>query len=128
MPRQAGSCLSSQTLCRFHVIDFDIAQRVVTERLAHMEREMQDFGSALPGDKEKPFTQLSVAKVIEYDFGWAFVYNTKQYLDTDDIEYALVGNAPFIVDKADGELYVTGTARPLAHYVDEFRNGFKHRA
>jgi hypothetical protein len=110
------------------MIDFDTAQRVISERLAKMERSMNDFGSALPNHKDQPYLHLVVTKTTEYDFGWVFAYNTKQYLETDNINCALAGNAPLIVDKNDGQVYVTGTARPVEHYIEEYRKGVRIRA
>ena len=46
------------------------------------------------------------------DFGWVFFYNSKKYLETGEIRFALAGNAPLIVDALDGSLHVTGTAQP----------------
>ncbi len=110
------------------MIDFESAQRIVSERLAKMERDMYEFGSALPDHKNKPYLHIVVVKTTEYDFGWVFIYNTKEYLETEDIKYSLVGNAPLIVDKNDGQLYVTGTARPVEHYVEQYRKGVRTRA
>jgi hypothetical protein len=39
-----------------------------------------------------------------------------------------VGNAPLIVDKGDGNLYITGTAQPIGHYLEEYRRGIRTRA
>ena len=35
----------------------------------------------------------------------------------------LVGNAPFLVCRHTGNVYLTGTAWPIDHYIEEFRNG-----
>jgi len=110
------------------MIDFETAQRVISERLAKMERNMNDFGSALPDYKDQPHLHLVVTKTTEYDFGWVFAYNTKEYSETNNISYALAGNAPLIVDKTDGQVYATGTARPVEHYIEEYRKGVKIRA
>jgi hypothetical protein len=32
----------------------------------------------------------------------------------------IIGNAPIIVDKNDGSLHGTGTARPVEEYIQEF--------
>jgi|SRR5688572_9729382 hypothetical protein len=55
------------------------------------------------------------------DFGWVFFYNTKRFLESGDMQWALGGNAPLIVDRRTGELHVTGTAHPIEHYIEEFR-------
>ena len=33
-----------------------------------------------------------------------------------------------IVDRADGKLYLTGTAHPIEHYLDEYRRGIRTSA
>lgn len=63
----------------------------------------------------------------EEDFGWIFFYNTKQFVETGDMQWALGGNAPLIVDRELGEIHVTGTAHPLDHYIREFRRANQPR-
>ena len=57
---------------------------------------------------------------IEKDFGWVFFYNSKKYLETKNFSDVIVGNAPILVSKKDGELYETGTAYPIEHYIANF--------
>jgi hypothetical protein len=59
-------------------------------------------------------------KILEFDFGWGFFYNSRAYLESKDFRDALCGNAPLIVDR-EGSLYVTGTARPFDYYVNQYR-------
>ena len=61
----------------------------------------------------------------EEDFGWVFFYNTKQFLETGDVQWSLGGNAPLIVDRHEGKLHVTGTAYPVEHYIEEFRKSLR---
>lgn len=110
------------------MIDSKAAYDLVSEYLAKLECDMNDFGSALPNHKDEPHVHLAVSEVAEYDFGWVFYYNAKEFLETNDIEYALTGNAPLIVDRKDGQLYVTGTAHPIEHYLDQYRKGIRTRA
>jgi len=110
------------------MIDFETARRLVSERLARMERDMHDFGAALPDHENEPRLHLVVVKTTEYDFGWVFAYDSKEYLETNDIGFAVAGNAPFIVDKNDGGLYITGTAGPVEDYVKQYRRGVRNRA
>src|ERR1035437_7040995 len=71
---------------------------------------------------------LVIVKESDYDFGWVFCYNTEPYVATGDTSHSLAGNAPIIVDRADGQLYVTGTAYPLDHFIAEYRSGVRRRA
>jgi len=110
------------------MIEFETAQRILVSHLATVGREMNLFGSALPNAKDRPYTHLVVSHVTEYEFGWMFFYNSREFLETGDDRYSLVGNAPFIVEKTVGRLYVTGTAHDVEHYVQEYRRGIRRRA
>ena len=46
----------------------------------------------------------------ELDFGWVFFY--------DAGDEVIAGNAPIIVDRDAGCIHITGTARPLAEYLE----------
>jgi len=60
------------------------------------------------------------SKTSERDFGWVFFYDSKQHVETGEFRYALAGNAPIVVTRAEGELHETGTALPLDHYLKQF--------
>lgn len=57
----------------------------------------------------------------ELEFGWMFFYTSKRFLQTGDFSDAVAGNAPVIVDHTLGSLHVTGTAYPVAAYIEEFQ-------
>ena len=59
-------------------------------------------------------------ETIEKEYGWVFFYQAREYLKTGDILDALVGNAPYIVNKYTGELIETGTANPVDDYIAEY--------
>ncbi len=46
----------------------------------------------------------------EEDFGWVFFYNSKRYLETKKILFALAGNGPVFVGKDSGEVTMLGSA------------------
>ena len=50
-------------------------------------------------------------ETLERDFGWVFFYGP------DEPSVVVAGNAPFIVDRNDGPVHVTGTAHPLNKYI-----------
>ena len=110
------------------MIDVIAAENIVSDHLARVEQRMNDFGLALPGHADKPRLHLVVTSMTEYDFGWVFAYATKEYMETGSVSDALVGNAPLIVDRGDGQIYVTGTGRPIAQFIAEYRNGVRRRA
>lgn len=56
----------------------------------------------------------------ERPFGWVFFYQSAEYLQSKDPKHQLVGNAPLIVDRADGSVHLTGTLKPLDEYIAEY--------
>lgn len=64
---------------------------------------------------------LLEAQTLETEFGWVFFYTSKRFLESGAPADALAGNAPMIVDRTLGSLHFTGTARPIAEYMEEFR-------
>jgi hypothetical protein len=63
---------------------------------------------------------IMLEETIETNDYWVFFYNSSKFLETGNFSYSLIGNAPFIVDKYKGEIYVTGTARSIEYYMEEF--------
>lgn len=59
---------------------------------------------------------------IEKPYGWVFFYDSKRYVETKDIGFALAGNGPLIVEKLDGSLHVLGTALPVEDSLREFES------
>lgn len=51
---------------------------------------------------------------LERDFGWVFYYGP------EDKSAIVAGNAPFIVDRNDGSIHVTGTALPTEIYLENY--------
>ncbi|GAA0561926.1 YrhB domain-containing protein [Chitinophaga japonensis] len=69
--------------------------------------------------------ELLLDDVIEFEYGWVFFYQSKEYLKTGDILDALGGNAPIIVNKFDGSLHITGTAHPVEKYISDYVKDLK---
>jgi hypothetical protein len=63
----------------------------------------------------------------EVDVGWVFFYQSKEYLETGNLSDCLVGNAPLVVSRHDGHVYVTGTASPVEQYLEGIREREAHR-
>jgi len=57
----------------------------------------------------------------EFEFGWVFFYNSKEYVETRDFHHALAGNAPLIVERVSGRILSTGTAEPVDAYIGAYR-------
>ena len=57
---------------------------------------------------------------IERKWGWVFFYQSKRYVETGEPGALLAGNAPYIVNRDEGTLHETGTARGVEHYIEEY--------
>jgi hypothetical protein len=110
------------------MITFQAAEKTILARLERDQKSLNDFGSSWPQAQERKILHLAISEVIEYEFGWVFHYNSKEFIDTQDFQFSLVGNAPFIVSKEDGLIYQTGTYRPLEFFVNQFRQGIRNLA
>ncbi len=63
---------------------------------------------------------------IEKEYGWVFFYNSKLFLETNDMSYALGGNAPIIVNKYTGVLHITGTAHPIDYFIGQYEQQLRN--
>lgn len=72
--------------------------------------------------ESKSFYKLALLpdNTIEFDLGWFFFYQSKEFVDTQNIMYALGGNAPIIVNRFDGSVEITGTGEPIQFYIDQY--------
>ena len=104
------------------------ADEVVTTWLDTHEVAAIDFESPLPRHDKHHIQRLVVVRVDEHDFGWVYFYDGSRHVETGDVRDAVAGNAPLIVDRKDGKLYITGTAHPIEHYLHEFRRGIRTNA
>ena len=53
-------------------------------------------------------------------YGWVFFYCSQTYLKTRDIEYALGGNGPVVVERDSGRIVQLGSARPAAEEIARY--------
>jgi hypothetical protein len=63
-------------------------------------------------------------QVIATEFGWVFPYNSKKFLETKELIYAVLGNAPIIFDNRDDSIHITGTSHGMAFYIEQHRNNY----
>jgi Immunity protein 35 len=59
-------------------------------------------------------------ETISKPYGWVFFYQSKSYLETLDFSEQLLGNAPILIDRFDGELRVFGTAESIENYLFDY--------
>jgi hypothetical protein len=62
----------------------------------------------------------TIAKVREFPVGWVYFYDSAIHDETRSENHALAGNAPILVDRFDGSLHVTGSARPIEEYIERY--------
>jgi hypothetical protein len=64
-------------------------------------------------------------RTIKKSYGWIFFYNSKRYLETEEISYMLIGNSPIIFERDSGNFVRLPSAYPaeqsIAHY-EKLRN------
>jgi hypothetical protein len=90
--------------------------------LAELERMQRTGAPSSPQD-----LIIVDEHTIERSWGWVFFYNSRVYLETRDVRYAIAGNAPLIVNRLTGEVKVTGTARPTADYILDYERSLLQR-
>lgn len=53
---------------------------------------------------------LDRANTLALPYGWVFFYNSAEYVDDrSKLHHALVGNAPILIDRINGEVRVLGS-------------------
>lgn len=98
----------------------------MTDFLEREQTRLNARGSALPNYGKHPKCHLVISSEREYEFGWIFFWCAKEFLEGND-NCALGGNAPLIVDRINGQLYITGTAHRLEYYIELYRKGLRCR-
>lgn len=68
-------------------------------------------------------TILLDEQTIEKPYGSIFYYTSKLYKETGDFQYAIAGNAPFLVEKETGRVVNFGTSMNDAYYMDAYEKG-----
>lgn len=68
---------------------------------------------------------LLLNNIIEFDYGWVFFYQSKEFVETGDILEMLGGNAPIIINNLNGGISETGTSKPIEEYIEEYRAALK---
>ncbi|MDG9884248.1 YrhB family protein [Pseudomonas sp. GD04058] len=63
---------------------------------------------------------LQITYEGEFSEGWYFCYQSKEFLETGELSTQLAGNAPFLIDRQSGELYILGTAKPIDSYLKDY--------
>jgi len=57
---------------------------------------------------------------IEKDYGYVFFYDSSLYIETEDINHALGGNSPILIEKSTSKIIYTGTANSIEYYLENY--------
>jgi hypothetical protein len=64
---------------------------------------------------------------IERQWGWVVFYTSRLWLETQDLRFALAGNAPFLVERSTGLVLELGTSQSVEQYIAAYeRTGDPH--
>jgi hypothetical protein len=95
---------------------------VITRAQARaIAKQAVNEGYAVEGDELEVLDELT----IEKDYGWIFLYDSRQHIETNDDKYEILGNGPVLVQKSDGGVRRFGTARPIEYYIAEYERQLK---
>jgi Immunity protein 35 len=70
---------------------------------------------------------LLIEETKEFESGWVFFYQSRKFIESRDYRDMLGGNAPVIVNKFDGGIYVTGTSYSIEKYINDYLDAQKKR-
>jgi hypothetical protein len=57
----------------------------------------------------------------EHDFGWLFYVNSREFLETRDIQYCLIGAGPIFVERETGRTIHTGSVLSTETLIEAYR-------
>jgi hypothetical protein len=60
---------------------------------------------------------------INKPYGNIYFYNSETFTNTGNDKFALIGNAPFLVENKTGNVVVFGTSQPEGYYIKEYEEG-----
>ncbi len=87
------------------------------EARAAIEEYLQSHTGELP---EEDALVILEEKTIERSWGWVFFYTSSLWQQTGEMQYALAGNAPLLVERQSLRVLPTGTALPVEQYIANF--------
>lgn len=81
--------------------------------------QLHQHQAGLPADDELIILD---ELTMEKEWGWVFFYTSRKWQETQELRYAITGNAPLIVEKNSGKLIPTGTAFPVEQYIANYEH------
>ncbi|MER5374984.1 YrhB domain-containing protein [Streptomyces sp. NPDC002553] len=97
------------------VIERDDAIRIVE---AHLERGHQAWAAA----GAEQFPRHVIVGVVEHELVWKVYVQSEEFARTRNVAAMLVGNGPYLVDRADGGLHSIGVVSEMeGAWEDDYR-------
>ncbi|XRE43147.1 hypothetical protein ACIVBQ_001351 [Tenacibaculum discolor] len=75
------------------------------------------------GEKAGIPTILYYDDIIKKPYGNIYDFTSKKFFETQEEKYAVLGDAPFLVENETGKVISFGTAYPLEYYIDLYEKG-----
>jgi Immunity protein 35 len=57
---------------------------------------------------------------VKRGWGWAFCYQPKRFVETRDWRNGLIENAPYLVNRANGEFGPSGTSQTVSKLIEKY--------
>lgn len=90
------------------MLSFEQAQQIAEQEIQNMRY------------KERDDDYLVISETMEISNAWIFLYTSKMHLETNNILYALGGNAPLFVSKTDGEISQFSTGYSIEGMIEQY--------
>ena len=74
-----------------------------------------------------PNDELIIVDSLDKEYGWIFFYDSRQYLESHDKQYAIAGNAPVAVEKSDGSLHFLNTVQSVEEMIADYEKRRQNR-
>src|ERR1700693_3296631 len=90
----------------------------MTGRGVFSEREARTLAQGLL-DQGSPW---AILEVREFPVGWIVIWDLQRNLEATNIGDKVPGCAPILVDRSDGSVHFTGTAKDIEEYIERYLN------
>lgn len=72
------------------------------------------------GKKEGRDYILFKESAIEREYAWAFPFNTREYVETEDVMDMVIGIGPVVVNRQSGEVMIA-PPMPIERYLEQYQ-------
>jgi hypothetical protein len=85
------------------------------------ENEARDIAAEFLASRIQPGIpqELVVTDISPFDHCWVITFNSRRFVDTNEIRHALAGNGPLIVNRRTGTVRQGVASLPVETQLDE---------